>query len=99
MPCPHCAAPLPPRPSALVRHGVVALAWTTSMSSVFGGILLGPAIIMVLPVLLPGGICTITAAHSWAYEDPCCEQCGKLVEIDGQPLRAEPAARALAQPA
>ena len=87
--CPHCHAPTPKTPHRVARGAVVGLAWTVSMFFVFAGILLGPAIIFVLPLLIPMGIGAITAAHAWAYGDRACEACGKLYELDGRPVQGE----------
>ena len=84
--CPHCHAALPPTLPRALRVAVVAAAWTLTMGLVFGGALLGPLVILVLPLLIPGGIGLITAAHTWAFADQVCETCGKLVELEGQAL-------------
>ena len=88
--CPHCAASLAKAPSRLLRAAVVGLAWTVSMAYVFASIMLGPAIIGVLPLLIPMGIASISSAHTWAYGDRICDSCGKLVELDGELVLAEP---------
>lgn len=86
--CPHCHTEVPEAPSLALRAGVVGLAWTVSMAYVLAAIMLGPAIIAVLPVLIPMGIAMVSSAHGWAFEDRVCEACGKLVEIDGEPVAA-----------
>ena len=89
--CPHCHARTPPRPSVLVRGALLCLAWTASMAYVFGGILLGPLILFVLPVLIPMGIAMVTAAHGFAFGDRECPACGKLYEMDGRAVAPAPA--------
>lgn len=84
--CPHCHADLPETLPRALRLAVVAAAWTLTMGLVFGGALLGPLVILVLPLLIPGGMGLITAAHTWAFADLECEACGKLVEFEGVPL-------------
>jgi hypothetical protein len=77
--CPHCRASLPAPRSRLLAGLVVGATWTVAMAMVFGGILLGPIILFVLPFLFAGGISMIVAAHAWAFEEPTCNACGKLV--------------------
>ncbi len=79
--CPHCRASLPAPRSRLVGALVVGVAWILAMTMVFIGILTGPIIIVLLPMLVPSGISMITAAQTWAFEDWTCDGCGKLVEL------------------
>ncbi len=95
--CPHCTASLPAPRSRLLGTLLVGLAWTTAMTMVFGGILLGPAIILVLPLLFPAGVSMITAAHARAFEDATCDACGKLVEVEVTRGEIENPASALAE--
>ena len=88
--CPHCYAPAPETPHRFVRAAVVGLAWTVAMAYVFVGILLGPAIIFVLPLLFLMGIGLVSSAQAWAYGDRACEACGKLVEFDGEAVEVTP---------
>ena len=94
--CPHCPAPAPKTPHRLVRAAVIGLAWTVAMAYVFMAIMLGPAIIFVLPLLFLMGIGLVSSAHAWSYGDRACEACGKLVELDGEPVEVtlEPAGHA-----
>jgi hypothetical protein len=78
--CPHCRASLPAPRSRLLGYLVVIGAWITVMAMVFGAILLGPAILMVIPFLFAGGASLITIAHAWAFDDWTCDACGKLIE-------------------
>lgn len=91
--CPHCHAPAPKTPKRWYRSVVVVGAWTLSLSYVFGGSLLGPAVILgVLPILILAGIAVVTEAHRWADADVVCDECGKLIVLDGElvpePLQA-----------
>ena len=88
--CPHCHATLPQTPARPLRWAVVGLAWTVTMALVFAGSLLGPTVIFVLPFLITGGMGAITGAHAWAWGDRACGACGKLYELDGERVEAEP---------
>lgn len=88
MNCPHCKAKVTPGPSPIVRWAVVLVAWILSMATVFAGIMLGPGIITILPIIVPGGMATITAAHVWAFSDRVCDNCGKAYELDGRLVAA-----------
>jgi hypothetical protein len=79
---------------AAVRYTVLFVAWVVTMATVFGGILLGPGIAGLLPVLVPAGMCTITSAHSWAFGDRVCNSCGRAYELDGNSVAATAAAAA-----
>lgn len=94
--CPHCRASLPAPRSRLLGRLLVGVAWTLAMALVFGGILLGPIIIFILPFLFAGGFSMITAAHEWAFDDWTCDACGKLVEIEAAPVAAPQLATARA---
>lgn len=88
--CPHCRATLPPPRSRLLGALLVGTAWIIAMAMVWGGVLLGPAVIAILPLLFAGGMSIITVAHSWAFADRICDACGKLVEA---PAAAAPVRR------
>ncbi|PRP94604.1 hypothetical protein ENSA5_40710 [Enhygromyxa salina] len=90
--CPHCNAPAAKVPSRSLRTLVVVGAWTATLAFVFGGISLGPGIVVALPIIVLGGVATITGAHIWAYGDRACYACGKMVEVGGVPVdpSAEP---------
>jgi len=77
---------------AAVRYIVLFVAWVVAMSMVFGGILLGPGIAGLLPVLVPAGMCAVTAAHSWAFGDRVCNSCGRAYELDGTSVTVTAAA-------
>ena len=38
--------------------------------------------------MIPMGIAMITSAHDWAHKDRVCDACGKLTELDGEPVEA-----------
>jgi hypothetical protein len=85
--CPHCNAVAPKIYSRWLRGGVVVIAWTVAMSLVFGGIMLGPGIMIVLPIIIPAGMALVTEAQRWSYPDVVCEICGKAIALDGEVLQ------------
>ncbi|MFV8755599.1 hypothetical protein ACNOYE_34040 [Nannocystaceae bacterium ST9] len=80
--CSHCRASLFAPRSRSLGALVVGVAWTLAMTMVFIGILTGPIIIFLLPMLVPAGVSMITTAHEWAFADWTCDACGKLVEVE-----------------
>jgi hypothetical protein len=61
-------------------------------------ILLGPAIIFVLPFLLPLGISTVTAAHDFASADWPCPDGAHLADSRHLLMRSKAWTRASATP-
>lgn len=99
--CSHCRAVVPAPPSRLLAAIVLALAYTVTLAMGLVYACLGPVGFMFLPLLVPGGIGLITAAHGYASHEPTCPACGVAITADTtagltggllpQPL--EPAAR------
>jgi hypothetical protein len=93
--CPHCRASLPAPRSRLLGSLVVGLAWTVVMAMVFGALLIGPFIMLIIPFLFAAGVSLITVAHEWAFPDWTCAACGKLIEVPEvttpEPVRLETA--------
>lgn len=86
--CPHCNAKVTPGAGAALRYTVLLAAWMTTMASVFCGILLGPGIAVILPVLAVAGMSLVGTAHAWAFGDRVCSSCGKAYELDGDAVPA-----------
>jgi hypothetical protein len=63
---------------------VVGLAWTVTTAMMFGALLIGPFIMIVIPFLFFAGASLITAAHEWAFADETCGACGRLIEREEQ---------------
>ncbi len=78
--CPHCHASLPAPRSRLLGWLVVGLAWTVTLTMVFGAILTGFFIMFLFPFLFAGGASLVTTAHAWAFQDRICDACGKVVD-------------------
>lgn len=55
---------------------LIGAAWLTAALMVLASIMLGPAIIFVIPWLLFGGMSTVTAAHRYAHDDDRVERLG-----------------------
>lgn len=91
--CPHCLARVRKSPSSVSRVLVLGLVWTVTMALVFGVSVIGPFVMVLLPVFLFGGIGLWTAAYEYAHGDRICPACGKAYEIDGEAV--EPAPRAV----
>ena len=77
--CPACHAPTPKRPGRLLRSAAVVFAWIVAMALVFGGAVLGPMVIPIVPIWILGSIAVVSAAYRWAYADLVCEECGRLL--------------------
>ncbi|KIG16269.1 hypothetical protein DB30_04729 [Enhygromyxa salina] len=56
------------------------------MVYVFGASLLGPVVIPVLPIFFLGGLSIITETYRWAHADIACDECRKLIVMDGELL-------------
>lgn len=89
--CPNCQTRTPKLPDRWLRVSVVALAWLSATAGVFIGIATGPFIIIFLPLVLWGGIVTVTAAHQFAFGDLICRSCGRVVMEDGRMAVVVPA--------
>jgi hypothetical protein len=76
--CPNCGrSATVARPSRAWRLLLVP-AWMTCAAMVFGSAMLGFGMLMVLPLVLGGGACLLSALHAKASEEPTCEACGKI---------------------
>lgn len=75
--CPHCGALAVRRPSPLWRLAVVP-AWIVSGLMVLGAGMIGPFILVVVPLLFAGGVGLLSTVHAQASAPPECEACGKI---------------------
>ena len=76
--CTRCGTQKAQAPSPLWLLAVAG-AWLYAFASVFAAILLGPAIILVLPFVVVGGMCLVTEAHRAAFRPAECGRCGAIV--------------------
>ncbi len=76
--CPSCGrSATVARPSALWRLALVP-AWIACAAMVLCGSMLGFGMLGVLPIVLGGGACLLSALHAKASEEPTCTACGKI---------------------
>src|SRR5688572_7397479 len=88
--CPNCGrSATVARPSRLWRLLLVP-AWLSCAAMVFGSAMLGFGMLMVLPFVLGGGACLLSALHARASEEPTCEACGKIANWSARPATAQP---------
>ena len=78
--CPHCRAFVPPPRSRILGIGVLAFAYTLTFAFLFVFTCAGPLGLLFLPFLMPGAVCGITCAHSYADKGEWCPACGKVIE-------------------
>ena len=98
-PCPHCHQPgLRRAPGWGVV--VVALAWLFVVALLFVSALIGPFILLVVPIIFAFGAAAVRSAHDLAFALPVCDGCGKvaLTEVPA-PVRVRAVAPALARAA
>ena len=76
--CPNCGrSATVVRPSRLWSLLLVP-AYATCAGMVLGGAMLGFGLLMVVPFVLAGGACLLSALHAKASEEPMCGACGKI---------------------
>lgn len=92
-PCQHCGSSDIDRPPPSAT-ALLAAAYVYAGVSVVGASLLGPAILMILPFLVVGGMSAVTAAHQLADRMPHCRACGRYAPIPSDTSEPAPPSEA-----
>lgn len=93
--CPHCHHHTHLVAPAAWTRAFVAVAWIVAAAMVFAAGLIGPFIMLALPLLGAFGGGLIAGAHALAFAPATCGRCGKIVAA---PANAAADARVAAVP-
>jgi hypothetical protein len=93
--CPHCHHHTHLVAPPAWARALVPVAWVVAAAMVFAAGMIGPFIMLALPLLFACGAGLIGGAHALAGEPATCGRCGKIVADEA----IAPAPRIVAVPA